>query len=120
MANTLWGLETRILSITTHALIESVINYGLAVYGTHCMQETVEKMDSTVSNKAARRALGTGITIRRESAHMIADAKSFENHYIRKVANIVDRAMRAEGANAQKHVVEFINSKYIGNKVEWG
>ena len=34
-ANAIWGLESRIFSIATHALIESEIYYGLAVRGTH-------------------------------------------------------------------------------------
>ena len=35
VANTSWGLEGRILAITTHSLMESVINYGLAIMGSH-------------------------------------------------------------------------------------
>ena len=32
--NTTWGLESRILTITVHALIESLFNYGLTVTGS--------------------------------------------------------------------------------------
>ena len=111
VANTNWGLENRILSITTHSLVESLINYGSAVYGSHCGREQGEKIDSMILNKAARKVTGTGFATRREILHILADTRSFDNHYNLKAANIVDRALRADGTNAQKNVINLSNQQ---------
>ena len=33
VGNAVWGMESRILSITAHSLVDSVISYGLATAG---------------------------------------------------------------------------------------
>ena len=105
------GLESRVRLITTHSLIESLINYGLAVYGAHCGKEQGGRIDSMILNKAARKIIGTSIAVRREVMHIMADTRSFGNHHSLKTANIVDRAYRAEGTNAQKNVIRLNNEE---------
>ena len=63
VASTAWGLECRVLSISAHALLGSVINYGLAVYGTHCSIIQAEKIDSAVLNKVSRKITEVGVTV---------------------------------------------------------
>ena len=59
-------METRILSISTHSLVESVISYGLVVSGRHVSSEIMGKVDTGVTNVAARKILGTNASARRE------------------------------------------------------
>ena len=33
VASTIWGMESRTLAVTAHALLESIVNYGLPVEG---------------------------------------------------------------------------------------
>ena len=102
VATTTWGLETRILSITTHALLESVVNYGLSSYGTQRSPFLAKKTDSIILNKAAREIAGTSTAVRRGMVRILADTKSFMNHYYLKTANMVVRVLRAHGSKAQK------------------
>ena len=112
VSNTRWGLETRILSITTHSLVESVVSYGLATYGAHILEQDARAVDTRVLNRAARRVVGTGPTIRREIMHVIADTRSFHNHHILKGANILDRVLRAKGTTAQRNADQYLNKHY--------
>ena len=44
LSGAVWGLESRILAVTAHASIESIVQYGLATTGTHAgVQELREK-----------------------------------------------------------------------------
>ena len=105
VANSMWGFGSGILSVTSHALIGSVVNYGLAVYGAHCSQQQADKVESALLHKAARKITGTSATVRREMAHVLADTKSFSDHNLRKSANVVDRAHRATGTRAQANII---------------
>ena len=66
VSNATWGLETRILAITTHSLIESVKKYGLGTFGALITETDERALDTELLNEAARRVIGTGITVRRE------------------------------------------------------
>ena len=102
VGNTNWGFESRIMSITTHSLIESVTNYGLASFGRHLWDRDRSSVDTTILNKAARKVVGTGPTIRREILFALADMKSMTNQYILKAANLLDRTLRAKGTTAEQ------------------
>ena len=108
VANTVSGLESRILSIATHAFFEGVVNYGLTVYGTHWTRLQEARIDSGILKKVARKLFGTGITDRREIMNALADTKSYGRHYLLKSAHMVDRVLRASGNGAQVHIVKFI------------
>ena len=88
VANSTQGLGSRVLSITTHSLI-----------------------DRCALTKAARNTVSTGTTIRREIVHVLADTRSFRNHYILKSANVVDRVLRAQGSSAPKQLKQFISNR---------
>ena len=45
LANSAWGFESKILSTTVLALVESIVNFGLSVYGTHCSPQRAEAID---------------------------------------------------------------------------
>ena len=61
VSNTSWGLETRILAMTTHALMESVAHYGLATFGGHITKKKdVMVLGTMLLKRAARRVIGTG------------------------------------------------------------
>ena len=66
VAGTVWGMESRILAVSTHALIESIVGYGLAITGQHVNQQLGEKVDTEVMNIAARKIAGTNISARKE------------------------------------------------------
>ena len=59
-------LEARILSISTHGLLESVASFGLAITGAHASVAEIREIDTGVLTKAARRAVGEGPTVRKE------------------------------------------------------
>ena len=99
-----WGLETRILAITAHALMESVIGFGLTVAGSALSDKGFRQLDSRVLNPAARHIAGVSSTTRREIMFALADIKSVQFHYLLKNANIVDRALRAGGARVRETI----------------
>ena len=112
VGNTTWGLESRILAITAHSLVESVVGYGLAVYGVHTGQLDAHQIDTGILTRVARRAVGTGITARREILHALADTKSFQNHYLQKIANVMDRTLRSTGTSARSTAIRFLHRHY--------
>ena len=95
------GFESRILAVTVHSLIESIINYGLAATGTHVDAYEMRRIDTQILNRAARKVVGTNITMRIESLMMLADLNGVMDHYIVKNACLMDRIMRARGTAAQ-------------------
>ena len=107
-ANSMWGFGNRIVPVTSHALSGSVVNFGLAAYGTHCSQQQADRVDSALRRKAARKITGTSTSVRREMVHGLADTKSFSGHFLRKSANVVDRAHRATGTRAQAKRIAYI------------
>ena len=100
VSNTSWGLEARILGITTHALIESVVNYGLATVGAQIAGRREKAIDTELLNRAARRAIGTGVTVWRVALHIMADTRTATNRHILRAANILDLTLRATGTAA--------------------
>ena len=42
--------------------------------------------------------------------HILADAKSFTDHFLLQVANMVDRTLRAEGTSAKANITNYVNS----------
>ena len=86
VSGAVWGLENRILAVTAHALIESIIGYGMATTGAHATPQELREIDTRFLNKAARRVVGTNITIRTETMMFLADMANAMNHYILKKA----------------------------------
>ena len=41
-----WGLESRILATTAHALVESIVQYGLATTGAHASVQDLRRIDT--------------------------------------------------------------------------
>ena len=70
VAHTKWGMESRILTVTTHALVESLVNYGLAVTGSNISTIDQSRVDSSILSRVARKIVGVGPTIRREILHV--------------------------------------------------
>ena len=110
VSGTIWGMESRILAISTHAPIESVVNYGLAVTGNHVGQQALDKIDKSVLNIAAREIVGTNISAKREVLYALAAIKTTHNHFIVKTANMLDRVLRAPNTAAQKNAWTFIET----------
>ena len=108
VANSKWGLESRILAITTHALVESVINYGLTLTGSSISTDDMGRLDTMILNPIARRVTGVGYSIRREILFTLADIRSAQNHYLLKVANVADRILRAGGTQAQENMKRYL------------
>ena len=112
VGNAAWGMERRILSITAHSLVESVISYGLATAGTRWEERGAGQIDRAVINKTARKVIGTNMTIRIETLMMLADMRNAMNHYLLKTANILDRVLRASGPTARKTSLAIVREKY--------
>ena len=70
------GPETRILAITEHALMESVIGYGLTNTGSALSRKDFRQWDTRVLNPVARHITGVSPATRREVTSTLADIKS--------------------------------------------
>ena len=90
-SSTIWGLECRILAVTTHALLESIICYGLATTGGQAGDTELWEIVTLPLNRAARRVVRPNITTRAETMLMMADVWSTVNHYIVKSENVLER-----------------------------
>ena len=120
VSGTVWGMEARILAISTHALIESVVNYGLATTGSHVGQQILDKIDTGILNNAARKVIGTNIAARREVLYSMADVRTSHNHYVVKTANMLDRALRASNTAAKTNAWGFLDTQYTQTSKEKG
>ena len=58
VSNTKWGLGNRILTFAALSLIESAINYGLAITGSAVSEAGVRSLDTIVMNPVARETTG--------------------------------------------------------------
>ena len=112
VGNAVWGMESRILSVTAHSLVESVVSYGLATTGKGWDESGAEQLDRAVLNKTARKVVGTNQTMRLEILMILADMRSTWNHYIIKTANILDRILRASGTTARRSAILSIREKF--------
>ena len=117
VSNSVWGLENRILTITVHALLESIINYGLTVIGSAASTEDFESVDKTVLNPVARKVAGVGFSARREVLYPLADMRSTHNHYLLKVANVLDRTLRASNTQAQRRLRDHMSKTTLGTDI---
>ena len=61
VGNSRWGLETKVLTITVHVLIESLLNNGLTVAGSAAVVKGFDGANPNVLNPAARRMAGVGV-----------------------------------------------------------
>lgn len=90
---------------TAHALVDGLINYELAVYGTHRRKNQREKEDGTITSRAVRKVIGTSVAVLRVMMKTLTDTGSFGNHFMLKEANIVDRAFRENGTDARNNII---------------
>ena len=116
VSNSRWGLENRNLTITAQALFGSLLNYGLTVTGSAASLEDFEGMGARILNPVARKIAGLGYTIQREVLYTLADVRSAHNHYLLKVANVMDRILRAKGTQPQRRLQQFLESKQRGGE----
>ena len=104
-------MGNRILTITVHALIESVIGYGLTLTGSSTTVEDLQQIDTTILIPIARRVTGVGYSIRREVLYSLADMKTTQNRYLQKVANVADRILRAGRTQAQENLRRYFEKQ---------
>ena len=114
VSNSVWGLENRVLTISAHALIESLLNYGLTITGSAASMIEFGNIDKKIMNPIARRITGVGYSARREVIYPLADIRSAHNHYLLKVANVMDRTLRARGTQAQKRMLTYLEQNKPG------
>ena len=117
VAGTVWGMESRILAVTVHALIESIVGYGLACTGGHVSRQVLDKVDAGVLNIAARKVLGANISARKEVLYALADVNNVGNHLVLKTANMLDRVLRSTNTAAQKTAAQCLKG-YLHKKEE--
>ena len=113
-------MVSRILSISAHSLMESVVSYGLATTGEGWEENGAAQLDRAALNKAARKVVGANITIRIETLMILADMRNTANHVILKTASILDRISRAGGTTARRSAHNCIRARYEGWAGGWG
>ena len=97
-------LESRILSIIAHALVEGVVNYGLSVARTHGGQRGVQSVKGGI--------VGAGPAGGRNMLNSMADARTLTDHFGIEAANMMDRVLHAGGASAQSHTRTCLRMHY--------
>ena len=79
LASTRWGLEAGVLRSTHLALIASLIQYGLVVFGGHAYERLMGRLDIQIANIAARRITGAHRSARLEVLMPTAGLASARN-----------------------------------------
>ena len=102
VGNSSWGSENCILTTTVRALMEGLFNYGLTVTVPAICLGDLDRADTKMLNREARRVGAAGYSIRREVLFTLADIRSARNHYFLKVANLLDRTLSAARTQARK------------------
>ena len=113
------GIGDRILTKTVHALVEGVIGYGLTLTGSSISVEDMEKTDTVALNPMARRVTGLGYSVRREVLFSLADMRTTQNHHLQKVANVLDRVLRAGGTQAQANLMRYLSTQRMEGEQLW-
>ena len=88
VSSTARGRKCRISSVTAHAPLKGIVCYGLSTTGPHVGIVELRRIDALFLNQAARRAVGTNITMGMETMLFMADISSAINHYIVTKANV--------------------------------
>ena len=99
------------MSITAHTLVESVIKYGLTLTGASTTAEDLGRLDTSALNPIKRRVPGVGYSIRRHVLFALADVRSVQNHYLLKVADVMDRVLRASSTQAEANFQKYLKSR---------
>ena len=76
VGSTMCSLACIILSAPTHALVERVLCYGLATTGKRTNMQQISKIDTTLLRKAAKKIVGTTITMGTEIPMALANIRS--------------------------------------------
>ena len=101
VAKQTWGLDSTILKIIHGALITSLILYGLIFVGFCFPDDLANRMDTQISNPAARRITGLPLSTGIESLRCLAGTQSFRNIHIQHCAEFVFAAFVAGGGQLQ-------------------
>ena len=106
VAGATWGLEMGMLRLTHNSLLVSLIRYGLIIMGSGLFERHFLKMESRITNIAARRITGVGRSARPMVLHFVAGVSSAHNMFVPDCAYSVDRELRAEGSTVRTWMVE--------------
>ena len=114
VSNSMWGMGNSSIAITAHALIESLFNYGLTAPGSAFTVDDLGSIDKKFLDPVAGRVTAAGYSARREIIYPLADIGSARNHCLRKVANVLDRMLRAKDTQAQKRMLALLRQVRSG------
>ena len=89
-----------------------MVDNGLAISVGHVNQQILDEVDAGEMNNAARKVVGTNVSARREILFLLAGIKNSYNHYIIRLADILDRVLRATHSAAQGSARTFMEAKY--------
>ena len=118
VAGSKWGLEVGILSMTHDALINSLLRYALAIMGAHLPQDLLQKIDTCITNVAARKIIGVDRTARIETLHFVAGTQTFRNMVVMHMAEYMDLVLRAHNSTIRDRVLETLKDCYKINSLE--
>ena len=110
-SNAKWGLGNRILTTTAHALIESPLNHGPTVTGSAATENDLQQVITCILNPTAWRIAGVGPAIRGDVLYTLAGPRSIQNHGLPRVANAMDRALRASATQVRKNMAKYLSLK---------
>ena len=99
IAGTSWGVETNTLRQTYDALLTSTIRYGLVLMGSGLFEDHLSRIETRLTNIAARRVVGVGGSARLMVLHIAAGVQSARNLYILNCAFMMDRAVRTHNSS---------------------
>ena len=107
-----WGLETNTLRLTCDALIVSLIRYGLVVTGAGLFERHFSKIETRLTNVAARRILGIGRSARLIVLHAVAGVQSAHNLFLLNCAFSIDRGLRAGRSSFRESLLDKLEKLY--------
>ena len=97
--------------------MESIIGYGLTLTGSSTTVEDLERIDTAALNPIARRVAGAGYSVRREVLYSLADLRTIQNHYLPKVADVLDRVLRAGQTQAQENLQKYLREQGLDGQL---
>ena len=113
VGNTGLVMESRTTAVTSPALLERALCYRLATPATPPNVQALRKLDATILNRVVGRIIGGEITIRIGALSMLADLRITHNQYVLENANVLDRALGAKGAAAQKNARKSVGGSNV-------
>ena len=94
------------------SLLTSLTRYSMAVVGSGVYEKKFRTLETQLSNVAARRIVGLGISARIETLNAVAGLMSAHNLYLRTCSALLDRSLRATRSSIKNRLEKWLSRAY--------